>query len=413
MTPHNWSRFDNIGRRNEAPEGALTESESKVDTGSTGADLEPLPKIAFFTPAPNYGGAQRVTVNIANSLAERGHDVDLVAGNLRGEFVNDIDDAVRTVDLDVPRVPALGILAGVPHLKSYIESARPQVLFSSRTHTNITAILAARAATAELHVAATEHSDYTQVENLKERVTGALAAQTYRFADDIVAVSKGVAESVVRNTPVSVDETTVLHNPVDIEDVQTTAEKGVNHEWFADPTIETIVSVGRLERQKDLSTLLRAFDRLQESRSEVRLIIVGKGSEREQLESLATSLGIQNAVSFEGYVENPYAYMRGSSVFVLSSQYEGLPTVLIEALACGSSIVATDCPHGPREVLSDGEYGRLTPVGEPDALAATINEALEEPVPGVKSRQRAEDFSMEAGADRYEAYVRRVTATDS
>jgi len=374
----------------------------------TDEDWGRLPKIAFFTPAPTYGGAQRVTVNIANSLAIRGHDVELVAGNLRGEFAGDINDAVKTVDLDVPRVPGLGILAGVPHLRSYLKSTRPGVLFSSRTHTNIVAILAAELTDVDVHVAATEHSDYGQMEDLKEQLTTTIASQIYRFADDIVAVSKGVAESVERNTPVSAEGTTVLHNPVDIEDVQATAREGPYHDWFADPTLKTVVSVGRLGEQKDLTTLLRAIATLRETTPEVRLIVVGKGPRRERLESLAASLGIRDTVSFEGYVDNPYAYMRSSSVFVLSSRYEGLPTVLIEALACGSSIVATDCPHGPREVLVDGEYGWLTPVGNHEALAATISKAIDNPIPPEKSRRRAEDFSMAAGADRYEGYIRQV-----
>lgn len=405
-----WPQFagvDHSGSSVAAP------SVSEPATGHSGPDaegLEKLPRTAFFTPAPTYGGAQRVTVNIANCLAARGHDIDLVAGNLRGEFVDDIDPAVRTIDLEVPRVPMLGILAGVPHLRSYLRSARPRVLFASRTHASITAILAARLAGVDVHVAATEHSNYARTESVKGRLTTALAAQAYRFADDVVAVSEGVADSVVEHTPVEREQTTVLYNPVDIETVRATAEEGADHEWFSDPTIETVVSVGRLAEQKDVATLLRAVARLRESRPNVRLVVVGKGPERDRLESLAESLGIGAFVSFEGYVDNPYAYMRESSVFVLSSRSEGLPTVLIEALACGSSIVATDCPHGPLELLGDDEYGRLTPVGDADEMAATIAAALDDPVPATKSRERAADFSMSSGADRYEAYVRRVLA---
>lgn len=413
MTIYNRFRFEWAEQQGELPK---TDSDTTdfgvMDTLSTDEAISQLPKIAFFTPAPTYGGAQRVTVNVANTLAARGHDVELVAGNLCGEFADDIDDHVKTVNLDVPHVPGLGILAGVPHLRSYLESARPKILFSSRTHTNITAILAVKLTDLNVYVAATEHSDYGHAENLKERLTGALAAQVYRFADDIIAVSRGVAESVAQHTPVSIDGTTVLHNPVDIEAVQAAAKDGLGHEWLADSTIETVVSVGRLGEQKDVATLLRAVATLRETKPEVRLIVVGKGPRRERLESLAASLGMRDTVSFEGYVDNPYAYMRSSSVFVLSSRYEGLPTVLIEALACGSSIVATDCPHGPREVLMDGEYGRLTPVGDHEALAATINDALDNPTPAAKSQRRAEDFSMAAGADRYETYVRQVAHGD-
>ena len=409
MTVHDRSQSEEGGKQSNPTKTDPDDAETgATDNQSTVMEGGRLPKIAFFTPAPTYGGAQRVTINIANSLAARGHDIELVVGNLHGEFADDINDAVETIDLEIPRVPGLGILAGIQHLRSYLKSTRPRILFSSRTHTNIAAISAARLTDVDVYVAATEHSDYGQVEDFKGKLTTALAAQTYRFADDIVAVSRGVAKSVVQNTPVSTEGTTVLHNPVDIEDVQATAKEDPGHEWLTNPTLETVVSVGRLRKQKDVATLLRAIATLKETRPEVRLIVVGKGPKREQLESLAASLGIRDSVSFEGYVENPYAYMHSSSVFALSSRYEGLPTVLIEALACGSSIVSTDCPHGPREVLVDGEYGWLTPVGDHEALAATINDALENPTPAAKSRERAEDFSMDAGADRYERYARQV-----
>lgn len=367
-------------------------------------------RVAFFIPAPNYGGAQRVTINIANGLAERGYDVDLVVAYAGGETADEIADAVRVVELEVPVVPGIGILAGVPQLRSYLQSARPDVLFAAQTHANIAAVLAARSVSGPPYVAVTEHLAYEHTTDLKGRATKRLAASVYRLADDVVAVSEGVAESVVQNTGVSSDGTTVLYNPIDVAEIQATATEPVGHEWFTDPALSPIVSVSRLEPQKDLSTLLRAFEQVYRARPETRLVVVGKGSEHERLVALAESLGIADVVSFPGYVDNPYAYMRAASVYAMSSQAEGLPTVLIEALACGASIVATDCPYGPREILDGGRYGRLTPVGDAAALADGLLAALADPIPPERSRERAAAFSMAAGIDRYEAYVRDVVS---
>ncbi|MBX0285625.1 glycosyltransferase [Haloarcula salinisoli] len=392
--------------------GGTTSRESTAgthDASDTAVDGQSLPRVAFFTPAPSFGGAQRVTVTIANSLAQRGHDVDLVAGRLEGEFADVISDAVNTVELDVPEVPGVGILAGIPKLVSYLDARQPAVLFASRTHTNLAAVATGALADVDVHVAITEHSPFDYQATAKDSATAAIASHFYTYADDVITVSEGVAETVVENTRVSTDRTTVLNNPIDIAAIRSGAEEPVDHEWLDDPDLEPIVSVGRLEPVKGFSTLLEAFAELHVSRPETRLILVGKGPDRERLTSLARELGVADSVSLPGYTDNPYAYMGRASVYVLSSAVEGLPTVLIEALACGCTIVSTDCQYGPREILEDGRYGRLTPVGDAEALAETIGDALEDPTPPERSRERAQHFSMAAGADRYESYIASVT----
>lgn len=407
------SQSDTVREAESSPEAA---AQAHDTAQSTRDEDEPgsAVRVALFTPAPSYGGAQRVTITVANSLAERGYDVDLVAGTLDGEFRSNISEAVQTVDLGVPRVPGVGILAGIPHLRSYLQSARPDVLFASRTHTNIAAATAASLSGVDVHVALTEHITYGGVDGvddrsgLKDRVMYTVAPVVYRLADDVVAVSEGVAESIVENTGLDADDTTVLYNPIDVEDVRQNAGGTVDHDWLTDPELQCVVSVSRLEPQKDLSTLVEAFATVNETHPETRLICVGKGSERDSLEALARSLGVEEHVSFPGYVDNPYVYMRESDVFVLSSRYEGLPTTLIEALACGSTVVATDCPVGPREILADGEYGWLTPVGDADRIAEAVEEALESPVPPEQSVERAEYFSVPKSTDRYEQYIHDV-----
>lgn len=379
-----------------------------IDVRRTGG----RPRIAFFTPAPGYGGAQRVTITLANSLADHGYDVDYVAGTMDGEFSSDIGDDVRVVDLDVSRIPVVGIAAAIPQLRSYLNESRPDVLFASRTHTSIPAVAAVATADVDVHVAPTVHCVHSQSSGLKDTLTKRLAARVWGAADGVIAVSEGVATDIAASTDIDERDITVLNNPVDVERIQSQAEEPVDHEWFTDDDIRTLVSVGRLEPQKDRLTLLEAFARVHENDPDTRLVVVGKGSQRERLESHARSLGIESNVYFAGFVENPYAYMRQATVFVLSSKFEGLPTVLIEALACGCSIVATECRYGPREILCDGEYGRLTPVGDPARMAATISAALEDPIDPAVARERAEHFSLRAGAERYDEYIRTVTTAE-
>jgi glycosyltransferase involved in cell wall biosynthesis len=368
--------------------------------------------VAFYVPALRVGGAQRVTITLANGLAERGHDVDLVLSYREGELLSQVDDAVSVVDLRTPKVPVLGILASVPRMRSYLETVEPSVLFAAITYANVTSLLAAAVADTDTRVVPTEHNRFEMESGLKSAVTSVLARRLYRLADGIVAVSAGVATSVADGTGVARDDVTVLYNPVPIADVRSRAREPIDEhltdDWLRSPAFETIVSVGRLETPKDPETLLRAFERVNSVRPDTRLILVGDGSKREELFDLAERLDIDEAVSLPGYAANPYAYMGWASVFVLSSEFEGLPTVLIEALACGCPVVATDCPSGPREILADGEYGTLVPVGDATALEDAIRSTLKTPTDPEKLTRRARDFSVETIVDQYEGFIEQL-----
>jgi glycosyltransferase involved in cell wall biosynthesis len=365
-------------------------------------------RVAFYIPALRVGGAQRVTITIAAGLAERGYDVDLVVSYREGELLDEVPDTVRVIDLETSKVPAIGILASVPRLRSYLETVEPSVLFAAMTYANVVAILAMLSATTATRVLATEHNTFGMDTDLKPRVTYALARVLYRFADGVIAVSEGVAESVVTAARVDRRDVTVLYNPVPVSAVREESSEPIDDPWLTSPELETIVSVGRLEAPKDPETLLRAFARLNRARPDTRLLLVGQGPKREELSALADALGLGDVVSVPGYVENAYAYMGHASVFVLSSRYEGLPTVLIEALACGCPVVATDCPSGPREILSDGEYGTLVPVRNAAALSDAIRSTLETPTDPGKLTRRARGFSVETIVDRYEGVIEQL-----
>jgi len=361
--------------------------------------------IAFYIPSLTVGGAERVTVSVANGLAKRGYEVDLVVSFNTGAFRAEVDERVTIVDLDTPKVPVLGIGASVPCLSQYLSARSPSILFSQMTYANDIYLVSQLVSGSDTISVGTIHNTLGMQEESKEKFVQMLQRRLAGQADQFVAVSDGVAESVVENVGVHREKVTVLHNPIPVRDVQQQAQESVDHRWLDSPEHEVILGVGRLERAKNFSSFLRAFSHLHESRPQTRAIIVGKGSKRAELEALAAELDIEDVVSFPGFVDNPYGYMGGASVLAMSSIHEGLPTVLIEALAAGCQVVSTDCPSGPAEILNNGEYGRLTPVGDDTELAEAIEATLDSPLPADRLIERANDFAPDAVIDEYEAFV--------
>ena len=368
--------------------------------GSTG-------RVAFYLPNMEAGGAQRVTVNLVNALAERGVGIDLVVSYRRGEFRGAVDRRVRVVDLGARPLPVFGLLGSVPALRRYLVDREPDVLVSAMTFANVVAIVAARAARTGTRILVTEHTPFGRRDAPKDRATAALATGLYRLADGVIAVSAGVAESVIEGTAVDAGDVSVVHNPIVTAELVDRTDAPTPRGWAGADGRAVVLGVGRLAPEKDFRTLVAAVARLVEAGRDIELVVLGEGPERDRLEATAGRLGIADRVSFPGYVENPYAYMSAADVFALSSRREGLPTVLVEAMACGCPVVATDCESGPREILCDGEHGPLVPVGDPAALANALAATLDEPPDPARLRARADDFSAATVTESYLALLRR------
>ncbi len=224
----------------------------------------------------------------------------------------------------------------------------------------------------------------------------------YRLADAVLVPSRGAAADLARLAGLAEEQIRVVPSPVVGPRLHALAREAPEHPWFRDGEAgPTILGVGELSERKDFATLLRAFARLRAGRPAARLVILGEGRRRVELEALARSLGIADAVSLPGFVANPYAYMARASAFALCSRWEGMPVVLIEALALGVPAVACDCPSGPREVLADGRFGPLVPVGDDAGLAVALAGVLEAPVPAVQLRAAVAAYTVEASADAY------------
>ena len=354
--------------------------------------------IAFFLPSLGGGGAERVVVNLAQGISERGIRVDLVLAAAEGPLLDQVPPAVRVVDLRAPRV-----LRSLVPLAGYLRRERPRVLVSSMGHANLIAIWAAKLAGGVAPLVVTEHNTLSQETQRQSRLVGRLwphlLGTFYPWATTVVAVSRGAADDLARTAGLPRDRIEVVYNPVITPAMLALARQAPDHPWLAPGQPPVILGAGRLTGQKDFLTLVRAFAEVRRRRP-ARLVILGEGPERPAIEALIRELGVAEDVALPGFHENALAYMAGSAVFVLSSAWEGLPTVLIEALAAGTRVVSTDCPSGPREILQDGRLGALVPVGNAAALAEATLEALEQPA-GAIPTDALLPFTREASVDHY------------
>jgi glycosyltransferase involved in cell wall biosynthesis len=361
------------------------------------ADAPAARRLALLTANLGGGGAERVLLLLAEAFAARGFAVDLVAAQGQGELASQVPACVRLIDLGVSRVAA-----AMPGLVRYLRRNRPESLLSALTHVNCMALAARALAGSRSRVVVGEHSMMSHVSGsdagLRDRLMPRLARFAYRFADGIVAPTAGAAEDLAQVLSLPMDRIRVIHNPVVSPRLTALAAAPLEHPWFQAGAPPVIVAAGRLAPEKDFRTLLRAFALLR-SRVDARLIILGEGKERGDLERLAQDLAVAAHVTLPGFVDNPYPYMRQAAVFVLSSTFEGFGNVLVEAMACGTPVVSTDCPGGPTEILAGGKWGRLVPMRDPKALSDAIAQALERP--GGDARPRALDFSLEAIAAQY------------
>jgi glycosyltransferase involved in cell wall biosynthesis len=275
-------------------------------------------------------------------------------------------------------------------------------MMSTLAHANVIAVIAGKLAGCGTQIYVREASTYPMdiPPGLRGCVLSALLPYLYRRADGIVAVSEGVAHHLVATFRVEPQRVRVIYNPAISASLFETASRPVDHTWLGPGEPPVVLAVGGLKKAKDFPTLLRAFSSVRQ-RVRARLIILGEGAERRSLEMLAASLGIQDDVSLPGFVSNPFPYMRAAAVFVLSSRTEGLPNVLIQALALGRPAVATDCPSGPREICAGNRRAKLVPVGDPAAMADAILASLSPTLPANADSGALRRFEVSEVSSQY------------
>lgn len=357
-----------------------------------------MTRIAILLPDLRGGGAERVSLDLARAFASASHAVEFVLMRAIGEFLQEAREQFEIVDLQARQTRSIPTA-----LARYFRANRPDVLIANMWPLTSAAVVGRAFSRQPCRLLLVDHSNlsraYVSWGRIHNTMMRASMSATYRMADCVAGVSDGVARDIEGLAGLPAGSVGVLHNPIPqralpVEPAMAKAE----NLWNAGRG-ERVLTVGSLKDAKNHPLLLRAFAQL--ARPASTLMFVGQGENEPSLRALAQDLGIAERVVFAGFHADPSPFYATADLFVLSSDYEGLPTVLIEALSFGLPVVSTDCPSGPAEILENGRWGRLTPVGDAQALARAMDESLSTPVDREALKRRAADFSPEIAARKY------------
>lgn len=363
-------------------------------------------KIVLLCSNLHVGRIQRAVLMLADALAQKENlTVELALLHGKGEFLSMHSAAVNVVDLNCGSHPAT-LLSPFSSLLKYLKKAKPDVLLSFGNTTNALIAWAKLLYRLPFRLIVLEHSTFSALRAKKNKFrqwSGTMLTRfLYRQSARCVCLSQGIADDLVESGIIPRAKACVIYNPVDGPALIRQSRQDVTHPWLRPGEPPTILSAGRLVKSKGIDTLIHAFQELRQFLDvDARLLIIGEGPDRERLESLTRRLGIDDTVHFLGFTPTPYAYMSKVSLLVFSSQNGGFGNVLLEALTCGVNVVSTDCKGGPREILEDGKWGRLAPVGDVQALAVAMRDTLAHPLPAEDLKKRAGYFSTERSVEAY------------
>lgn len=358
-------------------------------------------KIAFFLPALSFGGIEANTIRLAKSFIEKGYDIELLLGRAQGEYLERIDKSLKVINFNKKR--SIGMIYS---LVRYMKKEKPDIVYTGGEQANIILMLAKLLSPKTKVIISIRTNltvEYKETERIiKKKLYPLLSKYLYKLADSIVTVSKGVADDVNKFLNLPKSKLTVIYNPIIDDEIFNLMEQRNSHPWLNDDQYKVIVSVGRLVNQKNFSLLIKAFKKVKEQLPEAKLIILGEGPEKQKLKYLIEELEMEKDVTLEGFVQNPYSYMKKSDLFVLSSKWEGFGNVIVEALATGTPVVSTKCPSGPDEILENGKFGYLVNLNDVEQMSTAILHELSTPSADEKKRKaRAEKFSVESATIQY------------
>lgn len=358
-----------------------------------------MPRLAFFLATSGHSGVDRAMNHLIPALTRRGYAVDLVRVRRHGPWLEAHPEALHTFE-----TKAVHVNSSVFFLRKYLQTRQPAVLYADKDKANRTAYLANLLAKSQakvvLSLGTTVSLSLHQRSVFQRQLQKLSMKHIYPRAHAFIVPSTGVAEDAQRYVGKKLPNIHVVPRPVVSRSLFSIDWPPPRHPWLQEKEKPIILGVGELSSRKDFATLLKAFSIVRGHRS-CRLMILGQGKEQFSLEALAQKLSLYEDVSLPGFVKDPYPYIANADVLVMSSRWEGLGFVLIEALALGTPVVSTDCPSGPREVLQDGTYGRLVPVGDSKLMAQAILDTLDSPLPGSFLQQAAWPYEIEHSTDAY------------
>lgn len=331
-------------------------------------------KVAIFCPSLSGGGAEKAMVNLASGLVSLGAKVDFLLVQVQGRFIGDIPEKAQIVDLGGKRT-----ISVLPALIRYLRKEEPSVLLTALDNASVVGIVSKILCRARTPIVVSVHAPLSRsvgrATTIFGRIFDRLIRWTYPIADAVVAVSDGVRNDLLDNYHLASSKVHTIYNPIIGESIRQKSAETVTHSWLRDGAPPFVLAVGRLSDEKDYKTLISAFYLIRKN-IKVRMLILGEGPEKDCLQLMINKLHLENDVFLEGFHTNPYVFMKHCSCYVLSSKFEGFGNVLVEALEMGCSIVSTDCPGGPNEILKGGCFGQMVPIGDVDAMAKAILNAI-------------------------------------
>jgi glycosyltransferase involved in cell wall biosynthesis len=354
-------------------------------------------RVCFYPGALKLGGVGKLTINMANYMANEGYDINFFLTNLEGDYVNQIPKNIKVFE------GKGGALKSIFAFIKYLLKRKPDAIISSRDYLNFICIICVKIFSPKTTIISSIHVDYsgmpTRKKNFFESLLILLYAHAYKRSDHIVAVSKGVANDFTRRFNISGEKLKIIYNATYDSELYV-VNKPILFNNFFDENKKIIISVGRLTHQKNFDMLIKAFS-LVRKKVDCKLLILGEGELRNDLEGLVNRLNLENCVLMPGFVHNPIDYIKKSNVFVMSSLYEGFGNVIVEAMGTGISIVSTNCPSGPSEILENGLYGKLVQIDDIQGMCNSIIESLDNPFDKHSIISRAKVFSIKNISDQY------------
>ena len=362
--------------------------------------MPPPPEtIAVFISFSGTGGVERMVTNLIRGFVAHGHPVDLVLVRAEGPHLESLPADVNVVPLGTRHT-----FLALPALAAYLRRRRPAALLAVKDRAGRVAVLARLLSGIPTRLVLRLGTHLSTAMEGKSALSQWLRywpiRRLYPRVDQIVAVSEGVAQDTARIARLSRERIRVIRNPVVTPELARLAAEPLRHPWFQPGEPPVVLAAGRFQRQKDFPTLVQAFARVIR-RQNCRLVILGEGRGRPGLESLIDERGLRDAVDLPGFQVNPFPFMARAGLFVLTSAWEGSPNVLAEAMALGTPVVSTDCPSGPRELLADGRFGPLVPVGDAETLADAMLQTLRHPLPAAALRVAVAEYNLDTSAERY------------
>ena len=353
-------------------------------------------KVILYMPSCQIGGAEKTFIDLAKGLLLRGISVDILVSKLKGSGFK-LDDSISVVILDRYR-----FIFGIPKLIKYLKNKK--IILFAMTGSRLDALIIKKILGNKIKCVIRVDSNLTHqysCGSIRTKLLLRTLGRCYHLADAIICVSDGAADDFKQAVPKAAHLVSTIYNPITSPATLEKSKQPLRYPWFnSGDNIPTAIFVGRLSRAKRCDLILKAFVEVLKT-TKARLLIVGDGVERKNLEKLTNTLGIGDNVYFMGFQSNPYPYIAQSRVLVLASAFEGFPTVIVEAMFLGVPVVSSDCPSGPREILQDGKYGKLFAVGDHKAMAKLILETFNSPVNAQSLIDRAKIFSVDSSVENY------------